>query len=118
MSGPDPIVVGEINADDSSLEKTLTEKQWEAIRDQRNQLIKFKFMSITFGCLNGAMVLIVLIGIGFDQWNLSYQSANFKLADRFISSGVINALIAATVAQAGLAFITITKFLFPSGDKN
>lgn len=112
MSGA--LEVGKDAIDDSTTEKTLTEKQWEAIRDQRNQLIKF--MSITFGCLNGAMVIIVLIGVTLDQCNLSNLPASFKTADRLISSTVINALIAATVAQAGLAFITITKFLFPSAD--
>lgn len=111
-----PLVVGIPAEDSSSQEKELSERQWEAIRDQRNQLIKF--MTTIFGWLNGAMVAIVLIGIAVDQWNISHYSDTFKTSDRFINSSVIASLIAATVAQAGLAFIAITKFLFPSGAGN
>jgi hypothetical protein len=108
----DPIVIPRPVEDGSSQEKTLSERQWEAIRDQRNQLIKF--MTTIFGWLNGAMILIVLIGMAADQWNISHHADTFKVADRFIGSTVVTSLIAATVAQAGLAFIAITKFLFPS----
>lgn len=99
--------------DDSVVDTRLPEKQWEALNDQRNKLIKF--MILTFGCLNAAMIAIVLIGICVDQSNISQPNTAFTAADRIIGSTVINALIAATVAQAGLAFITITKFLFPTG---
>ena len=107
-----PIVVGQPADDGTSQEKTLSERQWEAIRDQRNQLIKF--MTTIFGWLNGAMVVIVLIGIFVDQWNIANYADTFKTSERFINSAVIASLIAATVAQAGLAFIAITKFLFPN----
>ena len=109
---PEPRRIGRSGErDDSPQENTFPEKQWEALRDQRNQMIRF--MTGIFGWLNGAIVVIVLIGMFCDQWNLSYQADSFDNANRFISSGVLTALIAATVAQAGLAFITITKFLFP-----
>ena len=110
------IVIGRIPDDQSSQDKTLPEKQWEALRDQRKQMIDF--MTKIFGRLNGAIIIIVLVGLALDQWNLNAHPVEFKSADRFVTSVVINALIAATVAQAGIAFITITKFLFPGQPNN
>ncbi len=113
VKNTDPKIIGGEVLDDSVVDTRLPEKQWEALNDQRNKLIKF--MILTFGCLNAAMIVIVLIGIYVDQSNISQPNTAFTAADRIIGSTVINALIAATVAQAGLAFITITKFLFPTG---
>ena len=100
-------------ADKTVVVKTLSEIQWAALNSQRDRLITF--MIITFGCLNVAMIGIVVYAMNLDQSNLAEVKLSFKAADRIIGSTVINALIAATVAQAGLAFITITKFLFPAG---
>jgi hypothetical protein len=86
---------------------------------QQNELISA--IKKVFAYLNSAIILIVIVGIWMDQVNLWGNVIPFKSADRLITTTVISSLIAATVAQAGIAFVLIVKYLFPqspSADKN
>jgi hypothetical protein len=79
---------------------SLTERQWAAFKDQQDQLIKA--MIWLFAGLNGAMVLLV-----FAAW-----IGDFWRSPPLITENVVMALIGATVVQAGVSFITITRFFF------
>jgi hypothetical protein len=107
------VIGGDLPPDKSLSELTLEERQWRALNLQRDRLLDFIIK--IFGWLNGAVLVLVLVGIGCDQWNLTYHAADAaNLHKEYVGQTVISALIAATVTQAGLAFVSITKFLFPS----
>lgn len=70
---------------------------------QRNTLIKA--MVQLFVGLNGGVYLLTLAAWGF---GFAYER------DQIVTEKVLMALIGATVVQAGIAFVAITRFLFPS----
>lgn len=55
--------------------------------------------------LNGGVYLLTLAAWGY---GFAYQH------DQIVTEKVLMTLIGATVVQAGIAFIAITRFLFPS----
>lgn len=58
-----------------------------------------------FGALNGVVIVFILLA-----WGVSVYFDKPSI----ITERVVMSLIGATTIQAGLAFITITKFLFPT----
>jgi hypothetical protein len=89
-------------------ERTIEDKQWVATKrrfDQQDTMIRAMIQIFTW--LNGAVVLIVIVFWVGDFWR----------HDPIITENVIMSIIGATIVQAGLAFMSITKFLFP-GDSS
>ena len=102
LDGPLP----EGRLDDKSLEIARVPKaEWERLNDQRDRMIDA--MTTIFKWLNGAIVGFVFI---------AWLAGLFVPDYRVITERSVMALIAATVVQAGMAFLTITKFLFPGKD--
>ena len=88
--------------DDKSLElATVPKAEWERLNDQRDRMIDA--MTTIFKWLNGAIVGFVFI---------AWLAGLFVPDYRVITERSVMALIAATVVQAGMAFLTITKFFF------
>ena len=81
----------------------MTAAQWERLSGQRDVLIKA--MVGVFTWLNGGVYLLTtaawLVGIWFPDY-------------RIVDANTLMTLIGATVVQAGIAFIAITRFLFPN----
>lgn len=98
------------SADPSVVEMTLAEREWKALERRLAQQDKMiEAMIKIFTWLNGAVVLFVLLAWGAEFWGRK----------QIITEHVVMSLIGATIIQAGIAFITITKFLFPNeSDKN
>lgn len=84
----------------------LEQKEWCAtIHRIRQQDRMIAAMIKIFAGLNGSVVLFVLAAWGCGL---------LRKREPIITEHLVMALIGSTVVQAGLAFITITKFLFPS----
>ncbi len=88
--------------DNSADDKTVTEQSWDRLNDQRDRMIGA--MTTLFGWLNGGVYLLVFLA-----WLIGIWQADYRIVD----GRTLMTLIGATVVQAGLAFITITRFLFP-----
>lgn len=88
--------------DKSGDDRTVTEQSWDRLNDQRDKMIGA--MTSLFGWLNGGVYLLVLLAWLTGIWIPDY---------RIVDGRTLMTLIGATVVQAGLAFITITRFLFP-----
>lgn len=92
---------------DSSIEGLgLDLKEWYAVIHRVNQQnTMIRAMIRIFGWLNGAVIGFILCawlgGLIIDRAQI-------------ITEHVVMSLIGATIIQAGLAFITITRFLFPT----
>ena len=90
--------------DPSVEDDTISQGDWQRRRfDQQDKMIDA--MIKIFKWLNGGVMAFV-----FAAWAAGYWGK-----EEIITEHVVMALIGATVIQAGIAFITITKFLFPSG---
>ena len=102
----------------SGVVEELEVKKFLKLSAQQDELIGA--MKRVFAWLNGAIIAVIVVGLWMDQANLYGNVIAFKPADRLITSNIVSALIAATVAQAGLAFLLIVKYLFPqqANDKN
>ena len=89
--------------DKSTDDNTVSAAQWERLSGQRDVLIKA--MVGVFTWLNGGVYLLTtaawLVGIWFPDY-------------RIVDANTLMTLIGATVVQAGIAFIAITRFLFPN----
>ena len=89
--------------DKSTDDNTVSAAQWERLSGQRDVLIKA--MVGVFTWLNGGVYLLTtaawLVGIWFPDY-------------RIVNANTLMTLIGATVVQAGIAFIAITRFLFPN----
>lgn len=98
-----PIDSAETTPNDPSMAGvTLSDTQWERLSGQRDVLIKA--MVRVFTWLNGGVFAFTVIA-----WAVGiYQPDN-----RIVDSRTLIALIGATVVQAGIAFLAITRFLFP-----
>lgn len=83
----------------------LEELKATSLIDQRNTLIKA--MVQLFIGLNGGVYLLTLAA-----WVWSAYSGRYEI----VTEKVLMSLIGATVVQAGIAFVAITRFLFPSAD--
>lgn len=96
--------------DDSTLDDTtFDKKEWYALTSRiAQQNVMIKAMIRIFGWLNGSVIAFILLA-----WGLGFTGKQ-----QIITEHVIMSLIGATIIQAGLAFITITKFLFPSAIAN
>lgn len=81
----------------------LDELKATSLIEQRNTLIKA--MVQLFIGLNGGVYVLTLAAWAFGFW---FQH------DQIVTEKVLMALIGATVVQAGIAFVAITRFLFPS----
>jgi hypothetical protein len=79
--------------DSSTVDTTLSQVQWERLSQQRDVMIRA--MVAVFTWLNGGV---------FGIWDKSY---------RIVDNSTLLELIGATVVQAGIAFLAITRFLFP-----
>ncbi|MGN6702449.1 MAG: hypothetical protein ACTHKB_05745, partial [Burkholderiaceae bacterium] len=90
--------------DPSVEESRFTQKQWQERRFAQQDKMIDAMINI-FAALNGAVMFFVFIA-----WAASYSGKT-----EIITEKVVISLIGATVIQAGIAFITITRFLFPSG---
>lgn len=93
--------------DPTAEEMTVTDSQWERLSGQRDVMIKamlgvFKWLN---GGVFGFTVLAFVIGI----WHPDY---------RIVNGHTLMTLIGSTVVQAGIAFIAITRFLFPAQQPN
>lgn len=88
--------------DQSADDRTVTEQSWDRLNDQRDKMIGA--MTSLFGWLNGGVYLLVFLAWSTGIWLPDY---------RIVDGKTLMTLIGATVVQAGLAFITITRFLFP-----
>jgi len=81
-------------------------KEWYAtVHRVQQQNTMIKAMIRIFAWLNGSVIAFVLLA-----WTVGFWSNR----EPIITEHVVMSLIGATIIQAGLAFITITKFLFPS----
>ena len=81
----------------------LEELKATSLIEQRNTLIKA--MVKVFSWLNGGVFVLTVAA-----WGLGFYYQH----DQIVTEKVLMALIGATVVQAGIAFIAITRFLFPS----
>ena len=90
-------------ADRSTSTDTLTQQQWDRLSGQRDVMIKA--MVRVFTWLNGGVFGFTLLAWGVGIFIPSY---------RIVDHQTLMALVAATVVQAGIAFIAITRFLFPT----
>jgi hypothetical protein len=81
----------------------ITEKQWDRLSGQRDVLIRAMTRIFTF--LNGGIFLFVIA---------AWVAGLFDPTYRIVDSKTVMTLIGATVVQSGIAFIAITRFLFPS----
>ena len=81
----------------------LEELKVTSLIGQRDVLIKA--MVKVFSYLNGGVFLQAAVAWGCGFY---YQH------DQIVTEKVLMALIGATVVQAGIAFVAITRFLFPS----
>lgn len=93
--------------DRSSADTSLSREQWERLSGQRDVMIKA--MVSIFTWLNGGVYGLVAIAWLVGIWHPDY---------RIVDGKTLMPLIGATVVQAGLAFVAITRFLFPSGGKD
>ena len=88
----------DVSIDDDSL-STL---QWNRLSDQRDVMIKA--MVGVFTWLNGGVFAFTIVAwVGGLVWT------DYRIVD----ARTLMALIGATVVQAGIAFVAITRFLFP-----
>ena len=94
---------GATPADASSADETLSALQWDRLSDQRDVLIKA--MVAVFTWLNGGAFAFTVA---------AWIAGMFLESYRIVDKQTLMALIGATVVQAGIAFIAITRFLFPS----
>jgi len=90
-------------SDPSTTEATVSALQWERLSGQRDVMIKA--MVRVFTLLNGGVFGFTLLARAVGVWQKDY---------RIVDSHTLMALIGATVVQAGIAFLAITRFLFPS----
>ncbi|MFG6431376.1 hypothetical protein [Roseateles sp. LYH14W] len=88
--------------DVTSLDASLSQAQWERLSGQRDVMIKA--MVSIFTWLNGGVFALVLLAWVVGIWVPDY---------RIVDSKTLMTLIGATVVQAGIAFVAITRFLFP-----
>ena len=88
--------------DKSADDRTVTERSWDRLNDQRDRMIGA--MTRLFAWLNGGVYALVFLAWLIGIWQPDY---------RIVDGRTLMTLIGATVVQAGLAFITITRFLFP-----
>ena len=87
----------------STSDKTLSALQWDRLSGQRDVMIKA--MVAVFTWLNGGVFAFAVAAWLVGIWHSDY---------RIVDEKTLMALIGATVVQAGIAFIAITRFLFPS----
>ena len=92
-------------SDKSTAVETLSADQWERLSGQRDVLIKA--MVGVFKWLNGGVYLLTVA---------AWIAGLFPGAHdyRIVTANTLMTLIGATVVQAGIAFIAITRFLFPN----
>lgn len=95
---------------DPSVEEIDLEK-FRTLAAQQDKLIAA--MIRIFAWLNGAVGLLIFLGFIVDEADMIWLGG-YNAANRFVDSKVLMSLIGATVIQAGLAFITIVKYLFPA----
>ena len=81
----------------------ITERQWDRLSGQRDVLIRAMTRIFTF--LNGGIFLFIIA---------AWIAGLFDPTYRIVDSKTVMTLIGATVVQSGIAFIAITRFLFPS----
>jgi hypothetical protein len=92
--------------DPSTSDTTLSHKQWERLSGQRDVMIKA--MVKVFTWLNGGVFAFT-----FATWLIGIWLPDYRI----VTDNTLMALIGATVVQAGIAFLAITRFLFPSQGK-
>ena len=97
----DAIVIDKLPVDNSIQLKKLTEAQWSRLSDQRDKMIDAMIKVFTW--LNGGVYFLVVAA-----W-IGGLCTDYQIVD----GQTIMALIGATVVQAGIAFVAITRFLFP-----
>ena len=90
-------------SDPSTTETTVSAQQWERLSGQRDVMIKA--MVKVFTLLNGGVFGFTLLAWAVGIWHTDY---------RIVDSHTLMALIGATVVQAAIAFLAITRFLFPN----
>jgi len=81
----------------------LEELKATSLIEQRNRLLRA--MIWVFSGLNAGVYVLTLLAWGYGFY---YQH------DQIVTEKVLMSLIGATVVQAGIAFVAITRFLFPS----
>lgn len=89
-------------SDPSIDDNTVSAAQWERLSGQRDVLIKA--MVGVFKWLNGGVYVLTVVAWTTGIWFPDY---------RIVNANTLITLIGATVVQAGIAFIAITRFLFP-----
>ncbi len=89
--------------DPSTTGANLSSAQWDRLSNQRDVMIKA--MVTVFTWLNGGVFAMTLAAWAVGLWHADY---------RIVDGNTLMALIGATVVQAGIAFLAITRFLFPS----
>lgn len=94
-------------SDKSTDDNTLSTAQWERLSGQRDVLIRA--MVGVFTWLNGGVYLLTVAA-----WLVGIRYPDYRIVD----GKTLMTLIAATVVQAGIAFIAITRFLFPTPGGN
>lgn len=96
---------------DETEEQKVTDKDWDAIKHRLGQQdLMIKAMIEIFTNLNGAVVIMVFV---FWIGDLICKSCT-----PVISEKVVLSIVGATVIQSGVAFMSITKFLFPDTPQN
>ena len=80
----------------------MSSAQWDRLSGQRDVMIKA--MVSVFTWLNGGVFAFTLAAWAVGIWHVDY---------RIVTDKTLLALIGATVVQAGIAFLAITRFLFP-----
>ena len=89
--------------DPSTAVASLSSAQWERLSGQRDVMIKA--MVAVFTWLNGGVFAFALAAWAVGIWHVDY---------RIVTEKTLLTLIGATVVQAGIAFLAITRFLFPT----
>ena len=89
-------------SDPSTTVASLSSAQWDRLSGQRDVMIKA--MVAVFTWLNGGVFAFTFAAWAVGIWHVDY---------RIVTDKTLLALIGATVVQAGIAFLAITRFLFP-----
>lgn len=104
-ASPSPVSIDSatLPVDPSIRERDFTRLAWERTSEQRDVMIAA--MVGLFKWLNGGVYALVVSAWVAGIWLPDY---------RIVDGKTLITLIGATVVQAGIAFVAITRFLFPS----
>lgn len=111
VSSESTIKISDLGGADATIDSATTNaKDWFELKSrvaQQDRMISA--MIKIFAWLNGSVIVFV-----FAAWIAQLHDGG---KNEIITAHVVMSLIGATVIQAGLAFMAITKFLFPASGR-